>query len=1264
MAHRYPPFQAHHSLLTSELDRPVRPLPQLLSGWPATNCRYSPATRPALSRRLLLVWLLIVLTGGLTRAQQQSGNAVRTNPYGQVSIASPTAASLGKYVDIPVNYHTGIADVSIPLYTVQEGPLAMPLSLSYHGGGVKVAEPAGWVGTSWALNAGGVITRSVVDKPDENGTTTEQYGHFSNYGYTSYWTIGGNAGLYTFNQNIRSPYDFGFSHGMYDGEPDLYFFNFNGYSGKFFFSDDRTPVVVDGQDLKIEYYYPTDTDPTRVQSMADRNIQGFIITVPTGDKYYFGGTDAASMGQGVETTHTSAEDNAVVDNVFSSYYLTKVVAADGVHAITLTYTPERYSYYTLSQSPIQGGADTYLGQYQHEFALVKNNLDGLRLTSITTSTGKVQFNPTGVARTDLGEYLSGSLLDDNVNTQAQALGSIAISAGDFCKQYQFSYGYFGGDTVRLARGIQITNALTTDKTRLRLDKVQESACDGSAQLNPWVFTYNSNFLPRRLSLAQDHWGFYNGQYNNNRLNTLIPNYYGDAERSVPLYKTGANRDSYFPAVGSGTLARVTYPTGGSDSLIYEPNDVWVSYYGHVYKQVTTVSFGFYTNRQTTEIPFTIPFSGNAYRITLDYLTDPNSRYSGNASVGGESPSLGLTVNKDYSKLHDEVIIKPSPGTRAYNLVANINRDQTTDVATVNVQESVPTLIEANVLAGGVRIKSITSQAGGTAPPMVKSYSYRDDNGHSTATLFSRPRYVQDVRNDILARFGFDPLVSDPHKSPYGCVDADFSGTQVYQISPSGTVPLSTTQGNHLGYDQVRVTQSGQGHTDYYYYSTQSVNSSGSQKPPINDVCIRYLDTSTCDPTAPNLPAAPARYEFQRGQLKFQRVFNEQGEFIKDAQYTYAYDSSRMATPAYISRLVSDYGLSNTYERRAYWKKRMQVIETDMAAGQGWRSTTVTMFASPTHRQPTQVTHYLPNGDSLSTRSTYVLDLAAPACQALADGTAIYQQRCDSCDAVLRQNQVNVKTDKDEQKYTMENWLCRASAARQHYISYRRQNFTNPGNTYQATHDQAKQQASAPLAALLQLQDANHNEVVESSEWRNGHLLSAAYTQFGPDLGLPGVMHPQKEFALLLAVPSSSFTPVTVNATALGVDARYATQPEATIQYDQGNLVQVRPRTGILTAYLWGYRNTLPIAKATGVSYAALRAAYQQRGTLPALYQAPTLARGLLTTYAQRPWVGPVSQTDPTGRPTTYEYDALGRLVRTRNEQGQILSQQQYHYARP
>lgn len=154
--------------------------------------------------------------------------------YGQVAIASPTAASLGKFTDIPVSYHTGIPEVSVPLYTIKEGPLTLPISLSYHAGGIKVQEPASWVGTGWALNAGGIITRTIVGAPDESGTTIAMKGHFSDYGYSSYLITGSVVGN---SSTMRpGPNDNAIANAFYDGEPDLFFFNFNGYSGKFFFS--------------------------------------------------------------------------------------------------------------------------------------------------------------------------------------------------------------------------------------------------------------------------------------------------------------------------------------------------------------------------------------------------------------------------------------------------------------------------------------------------------------------------------------------------------------------------------------------------------------------------------------------------------------------------------------------------------------------------------------------------------------------------------------------------------------------------------------------------------------------------------------------------------------------------------------------------------------------------------------------------------------------------------------------------------------------
>jgi len=77
---------------------------------------------------------------------------------GDVVLPPPNAAALGKYGDIPVSHSTGIPNISIPIHTVTDGPLSIPIGVSYHGSGIKVNEVATWVGLGWSLNAGGMIS--------------------------------------------------------------------------------------------------------------------------------------------------------------------------------------------------------------------------------------------------------------------------------------------------------------------------------------------------------------------------------------------------------------------------------------------------------------------------------------------------------------------------------------------------------------------------------------------------------------------------------------------------------------------------------------------------------------------------------------------------------------------------------------------------------------------------------------------------------------------------------------------------------------------------------------------------------------------------------------------------------------------------------------------------------------------------------------------------------------------------------------------------
>ena len=65
---------------------------------------------------------------------------------GSVVPSSPNVAALEKFVNFPVSNFTGVPNIDIPIHTVTEGNLSLPISVNYNASGIKVEETASWVG--------------------------------------------------------------------------------------------------------------------------------------------------------------------------------------------------------------------------------------------------------------------------------------------------------------------------------------------------------------------------------------------------------------------------------------------------------------------------------------------------------------------------------------------------------------------------------------------------------------------------------------------------------------------------------------------------------------------------------------------------------------------------------------------------------------------------------------------------------------------------------------------------------------------------------------------------------------------------------------------------------------------------------------------------------------------------------------------------------------------------------------------------------------
>lgn len=246
---------------------------------------------------------------------------------------APEAAELGKYGNTQISLFTGTPKVNISLFELKGNSLSVPVSLSYNAGGFKPNEIASWVGLGWSLNAGGVITRSVLGNPD-NPTN---YFNAQNT-YTTPPPVALNFSLYEDLTKMQN--------GQWETQPDVYFYNFGGSSGKFFIKQDGSIIKKEKNNLKISLC----NGCLPVQSST------FTIVDEQGNTYLFSAVEMS----------TTITDDAVTEGVSSpltytypsSWYLTSITSADGTEVIQFNYYSPANEH-TLLREYQQSASQTY-----------------------------------------------------------------------------------------------------------------------------------------------------------------------------------------------------------------------------------------------------------------------------------------------------------------------------------------------------------------------------------------------------------------------------------------------------------------------------------------------------------------------------------------------------------------------------------------------------------------------------------------------------------------------------------------------------------------------------------------------------------------------------------------------------------------------------------------------------------------------------------------------------------------------------------------
>jgi hypothetical protein len=1098
-----------------------------------------------------------------------------TNTIGRVSIASPTAASLGKYGDIPVSYHTGLPNIDIPIYTVKSGSLKLPIGLSYHASGLKVMEPAGWVGAGWTLNAGGAITRTVVGAPDDRGYSSSNvlYGHYTDFGFETYIT----------NSNLQSDSldDYYIAHGIKDGEPDLYFFNFGGYSGKFYYNDDRTPILVPEQDFRIQTFFQT-----------GQGFTGFIITTPDGTSYYFGQVGNSGSINPIETTNpfTLQSGPSNTTAAASSWFLNKIVSADGVDSITLSYQQENYSYYTLSTFPVlntnynQLSADYTL---QNGMNVVKNLVQGVRLSQVNFANGTVTFTPAASPRTDLsysyGVLSNANSMNDAANTNSYPLGSISVSDNyGFCKKDSFYFGYFYDNTPlpsNFYQGYSPYN-IHSDEYRLRLDSIRETSCDGSAKVPPYKFNYFTEKVPRRMGFGQDHWGYANGADGNS---TMVPTF-TVITNGTPQTTNGGNRDAGWPAMRGGALQQITYPTGGYTLFDFEPKNVYTftnsiyesvpisSWVVHEYGQGNISQTLSFTTSGSGPCPLTINNTSTNWSPTFT-ITNSSNTVVYNSGLINFSSSISTSVSL-------------SAGTYTATLSFPSNA-QTTLIngadAQINQWQYVPNTTSLTV--GGLRIKTITHNDGLSANNIVTSYNYNGGGSQSTGVLYSIPVYVQVLRNDNIQLVWGELPGSQAYCSPNGCFSCDGFNAHNYYISPGSVMPMNSLQGENMGYNEVDVSQSGNGRSVYRYYGSNlwGVN--------LTDVCQRSINqSSVCDGSLPSFPYAPLPFEFMRDELQYEGHFAQSGQLLREKYYFPSYTTDRLITPGHSGIAIP--GLWNTfteYVRQSAFKAKDSVVTNYYDPSSGVMLTTrdAVYYNSIYHHQPTHKVTSMSTGDSLITNTKYALDFRISSCDASVPDSLSYYLNAFHADSVWLFSNINscspqVNNSNNCRWATFGQFRMKLSQDRTNFISYRRRSFApDAPNLLSTCYLSALPSADTLLKPILRLQNMYENVPIEISEWKDLNLRHASFTRYDTSLSPVGFAYPGHTQLINLQTPSATFTNASISGSTIAKDSRYA--DETVYKFSTGNPLQLTGRDGVPISYIWDYSNKEPIAKASNAT---------------------------------------------------------------------------------
>ena len=1128
---------------------------------------------------------------------------------------SPEAAAFEKYGNTPVSLYTGTANVNIPIYTHQGREMSLPISLNYDTSGIKVDQMATQVGLGWNLNVGGRISRTVNGLPDDYVEVSGAYETMYSAGVRDKVQMINDLGsnrTFDTKQELEDYFRFleDISDNQIDSQVDFYSLTVPGVSDMITLdvNNNMNPVAVNNPRIRVQKTHG-----------ANNSLNSWTVTGEDGTKYFFTVTeqtqtrqDAVSNGYNIINKHNS------------SWLLTKIESPNKKDVYEFSYV----SYGFWGQEPVGYSATVAINTID-PYQTVYNNPDKVSGLSMPY-TIKQQFLTTIKHNNKVIVSNSlGSRLDTDGRSRKLDYITITDPLGNQVEKVNFTYTYFGN-----------TASSNIFDKRLKLDKVSFSGKQASSNEKEYSFEYDRWYdVPSRLSLARDKWGYYNGVNN-----TVLYPSYSDGTYTF----AGANRETDTYQTKVGILNRITYPTKGYSVFTYEGHQAYKQVEAN--QDITRLSAVINPNDpvdtnlflredgsicddefietgypQIKLVQFIVPTSptGNGHTIEgTNILRASIARIGDITQVTNISENLqifnytGTDNHQSYCDFNNTLWNSTStnfsqnivlaPGVYKAMILSSPNDNLTSSLW---IHKQVLSLVGQNVPVGGLRIQKIEDYAAPNTQPITREFNYNDPLGKSTAELQFEPLFWQIKK---VLTFGAD----------------DSYGGEKYQLERNAFSSKSTG-GSHIVYKTVKEYQldangNKNGFTTYTFHQKKEGVVGRSSYPFQQDfwggtIAGSTEKTETFDRNNTKLTeqATTQYYQPEVFQNKGLMVYSEADKAqywiiaFKNANNKWQY---YLSIPGPCTTGGSDVPPGTAHASHCLeFQTNPTAYRLNFGKSASLRPASQFIFGQVTAPEITVSTETF-EGQDVVTTTTNTFDPAV--------------------DHLISQTKTEVKGEEHLTQY------------------YYPKNLTGSIHTAMVTANR--------LAVPVKIEQYKDNQKIAAK--------NTVYRNYGNDRIQAERIQTAKGDNLVTTGPF----------------VQEVFEDRMVIHsYDtNGNPQEISQKDGSHTLLIWGYNNMYPLARIDNATYEGMPATVTNlinqirtasntenssaqettlRGLLNNLRNQAFFKDGQMTSYTYDPQVGVTSITDPRGYTTYYSYDNFNRLLQVKDQDGNIVSENEYNF---